>query len=324
MIAHALDDLLAGRLTEAAIRRIEAQGGDADVWQSVASSGFPDLLLDEEAGGAGLGLQEAFELFLLLGRRIMPLPLAATWVARRILPASHRPEGVLAIASGAIDGRGWLSCRQVPGGRSSAHVLVHFDDELLLMPVSETRHRSDIGDPRSLSCRIEWETRHALWRSPTGGRAAQSWMAAAMAAQIAGALDRILAVTLEHCNQRQQFGKPIGQFQAVQHQLSVMAEQVLAAHMAAELAFAAGDAVPPALNAAIAKARSSEAVTQVCAAAHALHGAIGMTDEYALGLHTRRAQQWRLDHGSEVHWQRLIGEHVLASDRTVGDVISAL
>lgn len=324
MIAQALDDLLSGCLSDAALRRIEAQGADAEVWQSLASSGFNDLLLDEADGGAGLGLQDAFELFLLLGRRIMPLPLAATWIARRALPSPQRPQGVMAIAGGAIDGRGRLSCRQVPGGRCSAHVLVHVDDELLLMPASEGADRSDIGDPRGLSCRMEWERRNVLWRSQTGGRAVRCWMAAAMAAQIAGALDRILAMTLDHCNQRHQFGKPIGQFQAVQHQLSVMAEQVLAAHMAAEIAFVTEDGGPPNLSAAIAKARSSEAVTQVCAAAHALHGAIGMTDEYALGLHTRRAQQWRLDHGSEVHWQRLIGEFVLASNRTVADVVSAL
>lgn len=324
MIAQALDDLLAGCLHEAALRRMEAEGGDADVWQSLVSSGFNDLLLDEAEGGAGVGLHGAFELFQLLGRRIMPLPLSATWIARRFLPPSERPEGVTAIASGALDGRGRLSCRQVPGGRCSTHVLVHVDDELLLMPMSEGPHRSDIGDPRGLSCRIDGDRRHALWSSQTGGRAVHRWMAAAMAAQIAGALDRILAMTLDHCNQRQQFGKPIGQFQAVQHQLSVMAEQVLAAHMAAELAFATDDVDPVLLNAAIAKARSSEAVTQVCAAAHALHGAIGMTDEYVLGLHTRRAQQWRIDHGSEVHWQRLIGGLVLATDRTVADVVSAL
>lgn len=324
MYADALDHLLADCMTEAAIRGVEAAGTNPQLWHALESAGFNDLLRKEASGGPGLSLAETFELFLVLGRRMVPLPLASTWVARRVLPTLNELPGGIAVARGVLDGQGRITCPHVAGGRCSAHVLVHLGHQLRLLPVAAHQMPSSVGDPRGLACRLEWDPPQALWASETGGVAVQSWMAAATAGQIAGILSRILAMTLEHCNQRQQFGKPIGQFQAVQHQLSVMAEQVLAATMAAELALASGDDSPHPLNAAIAKARASEACTQVCSTAHALHGAIGMTDEYLLGLCTRRAQQWRLDHGSEVHWQRLIGEALLDDTRSVAEVIAAL
>jgi alkylation response protein AidB-like acyl-CoA dehydrogenase len=58
--------------------------------------------------------------------------------------------------------------------------------------------------------------------------------------------------------------------------------------------------------------------------AHALHGAIGMTEEYALGLYTRRANEWRMDHGTEGHWHAAIGAQVLGDPRSVADVVIGL
>lgn len=103
-----------------------------------------------------------------------------------------------------------------------------------------------------------------------------------------------------------------------------MAEHVLAASLSAELAFGSASSDPAWLQAAIAKARASEASVLVCATAHAVHGAIGMTDEYALGLYTRRLQEWRMDHGSESHWHAAIGSHVLADSRSVAEVVIGL
>ncbi|MCY1232193.1 hypothetical protein D9M68_670430 [compost metagenome] len=71
---------------------------------------------------------------------------------------------------------------------------------------------------------------------------------------------------------------------------------------------------PLRLAAAIAKARSSEAAQLVAASAHALHGAIGVTEEYDLQLLTRRLHEWRAAHGSEACWSMQVGEALLATE----------
>jgi alkylation response protein AidB-like acyl-CoA dehydrogenase len=129
---------------------------------------------------------------------------------------------------------------------------------------------------------------------------------------LVGAMKRAFELTMDYANQRVQFGKSIGKFQAIQHQLAVMAEQVAAGGMAAQAAFAAGAPdLPPPHACAVAKARTSEAAVQVAAIAHAVHGAIGITEEYDLQLSTRRLHEWRGAHGSEAFWHRELGRALL-------------
>jgi acyl-CoA dehydrogenase len=137
------------------------------------------------------------------------------------------------------------------------------------------------------------------------------------AAQIVGALERVLELTLAFANQRVQFGRPIGKFQAIQHQLAVMAEQVAAARMAAQLGCAGDGLQPDRLRAAVAKARCSEAAALVAPMAHAIHGAIGITAELDLQLFTRRLHVWRLEYGSETAWHRVLGQAVLEAPETL-------
>jgi acyl-CoA dehydrogenase len=95
-----------------------------------------------------------------------------------------------------------------------------------------------------------------------------------------------------------------------------MAEQVFAARIAAELGCAGAGAgpLPQPLRAAVAKARASEAAAIVAPIAHAVHGAIGITAELDLQLHTRRIHEWRADYGSELHWNRVLGRALLDAD----------
>ena len=137
------------------------------------------------------------------------------------------------------------------------------------------------------------------------------------AARIVGALERVMEMTLVFANERVQFGKPIGKFQAIQHQLAVMAEQVAAARMAAQIGCSMDAARPDPLRAAVAKSRTSEAASIVAPMAHAIHGAIGITAELDLQLFTRRLHQWRADYGSESAWNRVLGRALVASDQAL-------
>ena len=134
--------------------------------------------------------------------------------------------------------------------------------------------------------------------------------------------------TLQYANDRVQFGRPIGKFQAIQHQLSVMAEHAFAARMAAQMGCRSTTALPDRLRVAVAKARTSEAALEVAGLAHSIHGAIGFTQELDLQLFTRRLHAWRQAGGSESYWHGVVGEALLDSDsalslnliRTVTDI----
>ena len=148
-----------------------------------------------------------------------------------------------------------------------------------------------------------------------------AFTAAMAAAMLSGAMQQTFDMALAYCNTRVQFGKSIGKFQALQQQLSVMAEHVLAGAIAAECAFRSKGSAPSALAGAMAKSRTSEAASLVAATAHAVHGAIGMTDEYDLSLLTRRLHDWRMSYGAEDYWNQIIGQQILSGSGTLVDQV---
>jgi alkylation response protein AidB-like acyl-CoA dehydrogenase len=114
------------------------------------------------------------------------------------------------------------------------------------------------------------------------------------AAELLGLIDRMLELTLEYLGGRQQFGRPIGTFQVLQHRAVDMWVQQRLAEAALEGALrrvteAPEDATMRAKAASSAKSRASSAALKVAGEAVQLHGAIGFTDEYELGRYVNRA-----------------------------------
>src|SRR5690606_26658950 len=117
--------------------------------------------------------------------------------------------------------------------------------------------------------------------------------------------------------------KPIGKFQAIQQDLSVMAEHTYAFRMVSQMACETADVTPAPLLAASAALRTASSACLISATAHAVHGAIGVTAEFDLQLYTRRLQQWRTDAGSEGYWAGVLGNAALQSDANALDFIRA-
>jgi acyl-CoA dehydrogenase len=149
--------------------------------------------------------------------------------------------------------------------------------------------------------------------------------AMARSAQMAGALDSILEQGVRYATERKQFGRPIGNFQALQHYLAVVAGHVAASEIAAEQAFRAaeraaaaaeraGTAREPAslIDIAVAKIRVGEAAGVSAGLVHQVHGAIGFTYEHSLHFATRRLWSWRAEFGSESVWAIELGRRVAA------------
>jgi len=145
--------------------------------------------------------------------------------------------------------------------------------------------------------------------------------AAMRSLQIAGALAHITAISVQYAQDRVQFGRPIGKFQAVQQNLAVLAGQTAAAVAAANLGIEAlsdPDLAHQEFLIAIAKTRVGEAATLACEIAHQVHGAIGFTKEYALQLSTRRLWSWREEFGGDPEWAARVGAY--ACRRGAGDL----
>jgi alkylation response protein AidB-like acyl-CoA dehydrogenase len=116
----------------------------------------------------------------------------------------------------------------------------------------------------------------------------------AASAELLGIMDCALEMTLEYLRTRVQFGKPIGSFQALQHRavdLYIQKELSRAALGAAVAALDDPQCAPErrATAASSAKARASQAALAICGEAVQMHGALGFTDEYDLGLYLNRA-----------------------------------
>lgn len=313
MFAEAIEQILKRECTPAAVRAMEAGGSPKALWTAIADAGFLEILTPEADGGAGLPLNEFYPVLTTLGRYAMPLPLAQSIAARALMTGSEAPAGMLTLAPALRRSAAGIICPFVPCGRLADYVLAEDGDDLLLLPgAGATRVAS--GVRASLVATLTWPVNQVGQRLPGRAGTLAAFGAALHAAQLAGAMQKAFDMTLQYANDRRQFGKSIGKFQAIQHQISEMAEHVVAASIAAEAAFQANDLVPARLPSAIAKSRASEAVVPVASIAHAVHGAIGVTEEYDLQLFTRRMHEWRFAHGSESCWNEVIGRAVLASD----------
>lgn len=136
--------------------------------------------------------------------------------------------------------------------------------------------------------------------------------------QMAGALERALELSIAHARQREQFGRKIAQFQAIQHELARLAGEtavaVAAALSAAGATARAGHIVAAQHAVAAAKARTSQAAGKGGLIAHQIHGALGLTDRHPLHHTSLRLWAWREEYGNETHWAQFLGESVMAAD----------
>ena len=306
----------ASRLFEAAtedavFESVEAGRFPAEHWRAVEENGLVDMLLPEEAGGAGVDFGDAMAVARAAGAFAVPLPLVETTIGRRVLADAglEAPSGPLGLVTGAgvpnvlwpdeISGLVIVDGDNAVGWVAAGKVDFEPDTNSADEPVGR------LGAPPSIP---EGQT-----GSSAAGPSASILMAAARSAMIAGAMERILDLTIEHVQGRVQFGRPLARFQAVQQLVAVMASQAAVVGVASDAAIAAvegafdGGSADATFKAACSKARASEACYEVTRIAHQLHGAIGYTREHDLHRFTRRLWTWRDADGDEGYWQQKVG-----------------
>jgi acyl-CoA dehydrogenase len=281
--------------------------GDGD-WDAIEQVALPALLLSEEQGGFGGSWEDALIVFRLAGYNALALPLVEATIAAA-LAGSAGPQGRGTIApaadgdirngrfTGCIKGAAW-------GDASSFVVAPSPDGGSMLAPTTDAEAETSLsisGEPRTT-----WRVSNASIVPLDVDVFALG--ALARSAQIAGALDAALAMAVGYVNERQQFGRPLAKFQAVQQNLASFACEAAAANCAALGAAQARTRGQARYEIAAAKLRANRAVGVGTAIAHQVHGAIGFTEEYPLHPLTRRLWTWRSEFGSDGHWSAILGD----------------
>jgi acyl-CoA dehydrogenase len=285
--------------------------GFAEAWAQVAENGFPSLLVPEDRGGFGGDWLDAAAVLRLAGYHALSLPLAEAILANRLLSDAGLavPDGLTLLTSrstGQLSNGRFSGTVQVAWSRHAASVAAVLDGTLVHLDraqAAEVREGMSPADEPRDTLRFE--------NAPgeTAPISADPFLLGAFArtAQIAGALDGALERSIGYANERVQFGKPIGKFQAVQQSLAVFAEEAASVNCAAQAAARALDHGDASFEIAAAKLRADRAAQAGAAIAHQVHGAIGFTQEYGLHRWTRRLLAWASEFGAEAHWAQALG-----------------
>ena len=313
--------------------RESAEAGEwpAALWRALEEVGLDRAALPEDAGGSGLDYEDAMFALRRSAYHAAPLPLAETMLAGRLLAAAGLavPQGALTVAPvrasdrlefvhGASGATVVGAAHRVPWGNLCAHAVVagELDGKGVVGLVSTSGavrgvDKNLAGEPRAL---LTFDRTPLLAHAPLEDALARLEAEGALcrSVQMAGALERVLEYSLQYANERVQFGRPIGKFQAIQHMLAVLAGQAAASSAAADAAVEASRLAPDEFAVSVAKSRVGEAAGKGAEIAHQVHGAMGYTREHNLHYSTRRLWSWRDEFGNESYWQSRLGRAVAA------------
>ncbi|MER7078020.1 Acyl-CoA dehydrogenase [Saccharopolyspora kobensis] len=310
-------------------------------WAQLAEQGLFGLHLPESVGGAGFGLLELAVVLEELGRNMAPGPFLPTVLASAVLLEAGHHEHLPVLADGSATGAvglgdGFTAERAEDGGLlvsgSAAPVLgAHLADVLVLRVGAD----SWVVLPGS-AAEVSEVPSHDLTRrlatvTLTGVHVPAADVldiptdrpgdlaAILFAAEACGIADWCTTTAAEYARVREQFGRPIGQFQGVKHRCARMLARTEAARACAWDAARAHDAQDAAeevaLAATVAGATCVEAGFSTAKDCIQVLGGIGFTWEHDAGLHLRRAQTSRLLLGSTAHWHQRIARLALGGAR---------
>jgi len=320
-------DVLADRNGGAlAIPGDEGCGPDRALWAEMASLGWLALPVEETSGGLGLGLEHLAVLYEELGRRVASVPVLPTMLAATAI-GRHASAGVRARWLPAIAGGTCMAAVALPDPRevpvrlvgdsldgTIAHVLFADVADLLLLPVVRPDGACALAviDRNTPGVTVEPRTLVDLTRSMGAVRLEgvavsavtlvdlddSQWAglldhaAVGLACDAVGGAEALFERTGDYLRIREQFGRPIGSFQALKHRMAdwkvrIEAIRMLARHSAA---LAGRGAAGTAQAASGAKAYACDVFAAFAGDAVQLHGGIGFTWEHPCHLYLKRAK----------------------------------
>ncbi|MBJ6136068.1 acyl-CoA dehydrogenase [Marinobacter litoralis] len=301
------------------------------LWQALKEAGLLLVWVPEESGGVGGSMGLGLSLIRQSARYALPVPLAEALVANWLLAqaglanADQTRGFALALETlprlengqlhGVVEGVAFAAqvsqlvvpCMQA-GQLTMALVAVDACELSLQQSLAgEPRHIVNLNGVQPLTS--------AAVDSGFSIELARGVAALVRAHQIAGAMERIVTLTINYVQERNQFGRALSRFQAIQHSVADIAGESALANAAVEQAARTVSQPHCALNDALmaiatAKSVAGEAAGKVTQLAHQAHGAMGFSHEYTLQQYSRRVWCWREEFGSEFYWNQWLGQQI--------------
>lgn len=319
-------EFFAGECGPATVRRVmeTETAHDAALWRQLAAQGYTGIIFDEDHDGIGLGVVELVLLMEEAGRALLPGPLFSTVALagavinacgspeqrRQLLPPLCRGEAcaTLALLEAGVSWDPTTVRVTATNGRLSGEKLFVSDAAVatvILVVARDGVYAVETGSPgvniqpmlgmdltRKLYAVTLQDVTAEKLANPAELSRGLHIAATALAAELVGGMQRTLDLTVDYAKTRKQFGKPIGQFQAVQHQCADMYLETESSRSAVYYAAWALQELAPdaAAAAAVAKAYASDAARTVGNRGIQVHGGMGFTWENDLHLYYRRAK----------------------------------
>ena len=319
MLKEAADGFLGENAPLAHLRKLrdsrDADGVSRELWRAFGEMGLAGVIIPEAHGGAGLGAVEAGVVAESLGRTLTPSP---AW-----LPRIAAGEAIvsLAVDEGAKHAPSRITTTAERSGNgfrlNGAKAMVldgHVADALIVAALTENGLTLFLVDPKAAGLEVERTVMvdahnaarltltdvevdaDAVIGEVDGGEGllegALNLGRACAASSLTGAGDQAFRITMEYLKTRKQFGRAIGEFQALQHRAAHLFSEIeiaRAATLGALQKLDAGDEAAP-LAVAVAKAKAGRVAELAVQEAVQMHGGVGMTDEFDVGLFVKRVR----------------------------------
>ena len=307
------------------------------LWQALEDTGLTRAAVPEDFEGAGASFSDAMAILRQAGGFAVPVPLAETLIAGWLLgqcgvtpptgPISFAANTARTTLSLSKTSLGWTvsgTLYAVSWGRHVNTIIADAADEsgkahlVVIDPKSGavTEGANIAGEPRDdvsfNNVSLNNDSIHACDQN------LEQLGALSRVVMMAGALDKVLDLSVQHAKDRVQFGRPIAKFQAIQQTLAVLAGEAAAAGAASDAAVEALETGSGDFQVAAAKVRAGEAASEAATIAHQVHGAMGFTYEHPLHQLTRRLWAWRDECGTDADWAIKLGALALKEGGTDG------
>ena len=360
-IKQTAHDFLASRFKYERLREIAAgdSGFDEGLWKEMAELGWAGLALPEEWGGQGLGIVDLAVLFEEMGYVCAPSPLLSNTIVGLAIAAGGSDEQkerwLAPLAAGEKRGTPALFDAGLPVEIGRFAMAAEADGDSVLLSGEKTlvmdaasadfflvatadghRHIVDGAasgvtvipeesiDPTRRLSSVRFEGVRAGATLPGAGEDyVPVFLRAcvALAAESTGLAQRALDMSVAYAKDRQQFGRPIGAYQAVSHRCAQMLLETENSRSAVYGAAWAADAEPESLPlaACMAKAYASDAGWRVPDAAIQVHGGIGFTWEHDLHFFLKRGRANAASLGDPKWHRERVADAVLAGATAPAD-----
>lgn len=316
-------DLLADAADSAALRTAwdSEDGRIPGLWKRLADVGVLGLTIAEEHGGVGLDVRSALPMLAESGRAALPEPLIETLVGSAVLAQTGGPVATKWLPA-VVTGEAVIAVGLGPGDLVSA---AQWADLMLLRDRSGDVHAIEAAavdltaepsvDQGVRLAQVGWQPNESTRLPNADGERGIDVAAFAAAAQLVGLADAMLDLAVNYALQREQFGKVIGSFQAVKHQLAdVYVANSFARPVVARAAWSISQDLPTRWrDASHAKYAASRAALGAARAALQVHAGIGYTYEHNLHMWMKRT--WSLTS----LWGTTAWHRIRVADAVLGD-----